>query len=61
MDIREIREAKNWTQDQMADYLGLDRSSVSRMECGRPPSGPVEKLLQLLERDMHAGFREVAE
>ena len=33
----------------MAEYLGLDRSSVSRIENGAEISGPVAKLLDLLE------------
>lgn len=32
----------------MAEYLGLDRSSVSRMENGGEQSGPVRKLLGML-------------
>lgn len=51
MDIRSLREKLGWTQDRLADYLGVDRSSVSRMENGRPARGPVVKLLETLERD----------
>lgn len=48
-DIKAIRMKLDWTQDQMAEYLGVDRSSVSRMEKGSPISGPVSKLLAHLE------------
>jgi len=48
MDVRSLREKLGWTQDQLAEYLGLDRSSVSRMESGREPSGPVRRLLDAL-------------
>jgi len=49
IDIKAIREKHGWTQEQLADYLGLDRSSVSRMENGQEPKGPTEKLLIHLE------------
>ncbi|WP_245449607.1 hypothetical protein [Rhizobium leguminosarum] len=35
----------------MAEYLGVDRSSISRMENGQPVSGPVERLLSMLEKE----------
>lgn len=41
-----IRESLGWSQDTMADYLGIDRSSVSRIEAGKQPvTGPVRRLL----------------
>lgn len=49
IDIRALRARLGWTQDQMAEYLGLDRSSVSRMESGQPIKGPTLRLLQALE------------
>ena len=32
--IREIRESMNLNQKQMADYLGIDQSAVSKYESG---------------------------
>ena len=34
----------------MAEYLGLDRSSISRMENGQPIKGPSLKLLEALAK-----------
>ncbi|WP_368046090.1 helix-turn-helix domain-containing protein [Rhizobium sp. CBN3] len=51
LDIRSLREKLGWTQDRLADYLGVDRSSVSRMENGQSPSGPVERLLSVLKKE----------
>jgi DNA-binding transcriptional regulator YiaG len=48
IDIKALREGLAWTQEQMADYLGLDRSTVSRMENGQEPKGPTKKLLESL-------------
>lgn len=46
----EIRQALGWSQEKMAEYLGLDRSSVSHIENGRALSGPVLRLMEDLEK-----------
>jgi DNA-binding XRE family transcriptional regulator len=51
-DIRTLREKLGWTQDHLAEYLGVDRSSISRMEHGQPARGPVLRLLAALEADV---------
>jgi transcriptional regulator with XRE-family HTH domain len=33
--LRELRKKKEWTQVQMADALGIDRSYISDMENGK--------------------------
>jgi transcriptional regulator with XRE-family HTH domain len=33
--IRELRTAKNWTQEDLAGECGLDRSYISGLEVGR--------------------------
>jgi transcriptional regulator with XRE-family HTH domain len=33
--LRELRKKKGWTQVQMADALGIDRSYISDMENGK--------------------------
>jgi len=48
IDVRALRESLNWTQEQLAEYLGLDRSSISRMESGQEPKGPTLRLLKQL-------------
>lgn len=48
IDPKTLREDRKWTQSQMADYLGCDQSTVSRIEKGAPLSGPVERLLTRL-------------
>ena len=45
IDMRSLRKGLGWSQGQMADYLGIDRSSVAHMEKNRPVPGPVRKLL----------------
>jgi transcriptional regulator with XRE-family HTH domain len=48
IDIKALRGRLGWSQQQLADYLGLDRSSVSRMEKDQEPKGPTRRLLQAL-------------
>ena len=33
--VRKLRDKKGWTQAEMADRLGLDRSYISEMESGK--------------------------
>ena len=46
--IKKLRTDRGWTQEQLAEYLGLDRSTVSRLESGQEPSGPTMRLLGML-------------
>lgn len=48
--VREIREGMNLSQKQMADYLGLDQSAVSKYESGERSMSTVtlEKICNLL-------------
>lgn len=48
IDIKALRERINWKQDRLARFLGVDRSSVSHMENGRMPRGPVRRLVDIL-------------
>ena len=50
-DVKALRERLGWTQERMAQHLGLDRSSVSRMEGGQAPKGPTLILLSQLAQD----------
>lgn len=40
--IKELRKARGWTQDDLADKLGCSKSHVSEMESGKKnPSTPM--------------------
>lgn len=58
-DIRPLRERLGWSQQELARYLGVDQSSISRMERGQPPSGPVIRLLAALANASEGSY-EVA-
>jgi transcriptional regulator with XRE-family HTH domain len=47
--LRRCRESRNWTQDQLAEVVGVDRRSVSRWETGsRPITRLVDRFLTLV-------------
>lgn len=49
IDPKALREARGWSQGEMAEYLGCDQSTVSRIERGAPLSGPISRLLKALQ------------
>jgi transcriptional regulator with XRE-family HTH domain len=59
IDVKALRESINWKQDRLARFLGVDRSSVSHMENGRPPRGPVKRLLESLQTAAENGTAEL--
>ena len=42
MQVRAARQARGWSQAQLAEVLGLDASGVSRLEAGRKRIGLAE-------------------
>ncbi len=48
IDVKGLRERLGWTQDQLAAELGLDRSSVSRLERGQKAKGPTARMLKII-------------
>lgn len=48
IDVGALREALDWTQQQLADYCDTDRSTVSKWECEPPTKGPALILLRQL-------------
>lgn len=57
-DVKNLRSALNWTQEEMAAYLGVNRASVSRYESDVAPRGPVLKLMQKLADEFARGRRK---
>jgi putative transcriptional regulator len=64
-DLRQLREARGWTQAAVADRLGVSRQTVNALETGRyDPSLPLAfRLAELFERPIeqlfHPGEDEV--
>lgn len=42
-----------WSQGRLAEELGCDQSTVSRIEGGDQPSRPIRRLIEII-RDRHA-------
>jgi putative transcriptional regulator len=57
-DLRELREARGWTQAAVADRLGVSRQTVNALETGRyDPSLPLAfRLAELFERPIEQLF-----
>ena len=49
--IKEIRKSKRLTQEQLAEYIGIETSSVSNIENGRyfPTAENLDKIMQILQ------------
>lgn len=50
IDVKVLRGRLGWSQAQLGEYLGIDQATVSRIENGSRPSGPVLRLLAALEQ-----------
>ena len=48
--MEHLRRERAWSQKRMAEFLGLAQSAVFRMENGQAETGPVSRLLDVLER-----------
>lgn len=49
--IRELREERQWSQEQMAEYLGMSKNGYAKIERGesRPSLERLEQIAQVLE------------
>lgn len=52
--IKSFREARGWSQSELAKQLGCDQATVSRMERGASVARPIELLLVRLVSDFAA-------
>lgn len=52
---KSIRKAFDWTQAQLAAFLGVTQATVFRFDAGQGEPGPVAALLDLLEAGVAAG------
>ncbi len=48
MNLKQIRKSAGWGQKRLGDFLGVDASTISRVESGKViPSGPLTKMIDL--------------
>jgi len=59
--IKQLRESRGLSQQELADYADLDRSYISDMERGRynPTLQTIYKLTEILKIKPHELFEEV--
>ena len=51
-EIKTLRDLLGWTQDRLAEELGVQRTAVALWETGRnKPGGPCKKLLSQIVSD----------
>ena len=57
--IRYMRKKNRLSQEKMAELLGIDPNSVSRIECGvhYPSLDTLEKISSILKVEMHEFFQ----
>lgn len=50
MHLKQLRQARGWTQAQLAEKAGFSRAYIARLEIGRhdPPLSALEKLAKAL-------------
>ena len=56
--IREYRKSKSYTQDELAEIVGIDTVSLSKIETGRnyPSSENLMKLAEALDAEVYEFF-----
>lgn len=58
--IKSFREARGWSQSELAKQLGCDQATVSRMERGASVARPIELLLMRLVGDFEVATESAA-
>ncbi len=54
-DIILVREKRGWSQQALADFIGVDQGTISKWESGKAkPSGPAQRLLDQLSAKSEA-------
>lgn len=56
INVVQLREALGWTQQQLADACGVDRSTVSKWESEPPAKGPALIILRQMHERVASKF-----
>lgn len=48
-DIRQLRKGNGWSQQQLADFTGLDRTTISALECNNFNEIGIRKVQRILQ------------
>jgi transcriptional regulator with XRE-family HTH domain len=47
--IKQLREERDWTQDQLADHSGVDRNTIASIETGKSKEPTITNMLKLAQ------------
>jgi transcriptional regulator with XRE-family HTH domain len=59
INIQKARQAKGWSQEELAHQSGVDRSYLSEVECGRKNVGIVK--LESIANALEIGIKKLFE
>lgn len=51
IEILTLRKSLNWTQEDLAQHLGVEQATISRWENGATIKGPALRLIEILAQN----------
>ena len=58
IELITLRKSLNWTQEDLAQHLGVEQATISRWENGAPIKGPALRLIELLAQNAQSTMKE---
>lgn len=58
IEILTLRKSLNWTQQDLAQHLGVEQATISRWENGATIKGPALRLIEILVQNSQSAKEE---
>ena len=58
IEILTLRKSLNWTQEELAQHLGVEQATISRWENGATIKGPALRLIEILAQNAQSTKEE---
>lgn len=58
IEILTLRKSLNWTQEDLAQHLGVEQATISRWENGATIKGPALRLIEILVQNSQSAKEE---
>ena len=58
IEILTLRKSLNWTQEDLAQHLGVEQATISRWENGATIKGPALRLIEILAQNAQSTKEE---
>lgn len=58
IEILTLRKSLNWTQEDLAQHLGVEQATISRWENGATIKGPALRLIEILAQNAQSAKEE---